>query len=167
VNTAEVKPVPLNNEDFTSRTYSHQINIIGSDWKNFVLEQNKWVITDSLIYFVQDVEGSYWKLIFTDFKSSNGGSYFYKKLLRPAGINETTPNFVNVVYPNPTQNHEIHIQTENNLPLEVKIADLTGKTVLQTITQDGKVMLNDIPAGLYSLSVSDGTKHYSSKLIVR
>jgi len=167
VNTAEVKPVPIDNEDFTTRTYSHQIDIIGSDWKTYDMDKMKYVVTDELIYFVQDVEGSYWKLVFTGFTSSNGGSYFYKKLLRPAGINEPMRNLVKAVYPNPTPTNEIFIQTDNNQALQVQIADLTGKMVLQTVTDNGKVMLNDIPAGLYLLTVSDGIKHYSTKLIVQ
>jgi uncharacterized protein YjbI with pentapeptide repeats len=168
VNTAKVTRTSLNNEDFSSRSFTHQINTIGSDWKNFVLEQNQWVITDSLIYFVQDTEGSYWKLIFTGFTgSSNGGSYFYKKLLRPAGINESKPELVKAVYPNPTPTNEIFIQTDNNQALQVQIADLTGKTVLQTVTDNDKVMLHDIPAGLYLLTVTDGTKKYTAKIIVQ
>ena len=172
VRTAEVRGVPVSNESFDTREFSNMINLIGFDWKDFSLDQNRWIITDSLVYFLQDVEGSYWKLVMTGFTgTSNGGHYFYKKLLRPAGRNDVTINSALGIYPNPTENsnNTVYINVEpSSKAMTAHIYDLAGKEISVNELQDQTLSVGHLSAGTYLIRLTEAGENSArwAKLVV-
>ncbi len=65
--------------DYGSASYSKVINTIGSDWKTFDMGSFSYVVTEDLVYFVQDNNDNYYKLVFTDFEGSASGNIEFMK----------------------------------------------------------------------------------------
>ena len=58
--------------------YSDDINIIGSDWKSFDMENMKYVVEEGRVYIVKNMEGKEYLLHFTGFDMTNGRALFTK-----------------------------------------------------------------------------------------
>lgn len=170
VSIQEVKTPDLNSKVYDKGLFRSEINIIGSDWKNFDVN-NKYVITDSTIYFIKSVEGSVWKLVFTNISSPTGTISFYKErvfvsvedqvlikdlILFPTSINSEVPLTISSA-------------SENSI-LNFSLLDNLGKVVFEQSgidPQGGKVILSDIPNGIYHANIkSKGGKSKSFTILV-
>lgn len=67
------------NNDYSAATYSKVLNTIGSDWKSFNMETYTYDISENLVYFAQDKNGKYYKLVFTSFEGSTTGNIEFEK----------------------------------------------------------------------------------------
>jgi hypothetical protein len=96
-----------------------------------------------------------------------GNDWLYTNLLKPlhkivvnmppASVNELNVKNNILLYPNPA-NNLLNIKTENlSQSAELKLYDMTGKTVIKSHIQNGSnaVSLEILPAGLYMVHISN------------
>ncbi len=69
---AQMADTDTASNDYASASYSKVINTIGSDWKTY--GNGSYVLTEDLVYFVQDKNEEYYKLVFTGFEGSSSGN---------------------------------------------------------------------------------------------
>jgi predicted outer membrane repeat protein len=72
-----------------------------------------------------------------------------------------------ILFPNPASN-TLNIQTISQTLTRIRLADLTGKTLLQAIPTSPTTILNlaGYVAGLYLLEVSNGTEKYTARISI-
>jgi ELWxxDGT repeat protein len=87
-------------------------------------------------------------------------------LAKPVSIEEQLSTYVHI-YPNPSQ-AETHIASAYNGPLHIRITDTLGKKYFQLMLSKGEqrsIHTQHLPAGLYFVEISDGTRKTTHKLI--
>lgn len=153
--------------------FSADINMIGSDWKSFTGGQ--YVYVEDRAYFVKDVAGNVWKLIFTEYGGSATGTMtFTKELASLTSVNEVGFAGTAVVYPNPVEGGVAQLLLD--VPAAdafVTVHDLSGKQVhadriggiapMSVHTLD----LSTLATGSYVLRVQHAAGVVTSKVIVR
>lgn len=173
VEVARVDDAPSGaNADPWAVGFDHRINTIGSDWKYFDMGTFTYVIDDSLTYFVKDVPGNVWKIVFTAFGgAATGDITFTKELLSAATIPEPTATDAPLLaWPNPAHGTASVLVDVASLNAELSLVDRTGRVVrservaagLQVRTLD----LAGLPAGLYALVLNSTTEQRSITLSV-
>jgi len=175
VKVLQVENTPTADAQFIGETFSESISEIGFDWKEFNMEIFQYIIEDNLTYFVQDVNGGIWKLIFTGFGGSTNGEYeFTKELVGVVGIDEVQNLTGLEIFPNPTQGmvNVVYHTTDAEIT-NLRVLDLTGKVILsenlkntnQGLNQEF-VDLNGIQAGIYLLELNKNGNSVFQKLII-
>lgn len=152
VEVAEVHPVsdPETDGSFASATYSEEINTIGYDWKTY---NGSYVIADSLVYYIKDQSGTYWRFVLTGFSGSAAGKTNFKKEKITALSVDENKLLITGLYPNPA-NQEVTILVDSKLDAAVQLVDMTGKVVYETTTN-----------GLNALVVSTGLLQNGTYLV--
>lgn len=153
--------------------FSSEINTIGSDWKSY--DGTAYVYPDDRAYFVKDVAGNVWKLIFTGYGGAGTGTMtFTKELASATSVNELASAGTAVVYPNPVEGGMAQLLLD--VPVAeafLSVVDLGGKQVhaerLTGITPMSvrAIDLHDLANGSYVLRLQHATGVVTSKLIVR
>ncbi|WP_420574038.1 T9SS type A sorting domain-containing protein [Kordia sp.] len=70
------------------------------------------------------------------------------------------------IYPNPTNGNSIYINTKNNVEVSsVRIYDLNGKQVLQTVNPSNEINIQGLKQGMYILQLEIGNQTINKKLI--
>ena len=147
---------------------------IGYDWKTFTGTAYK--VTDSLVYFVQDLSGKIHRLVFTKFVGSSTGLIVFKNEMNTfTGLNGTSKSGFNAaVYPNPVNDvmNLVINPGKSNLVL-VSLMDITGHTVLsQRFDMQSeelstlKVPVSGLPSGIYMVKIQSGGNVIARKVIV-
>ena len=166
---------PAQVSDAFAGTYSNWINTIGYDWKSFNMGTFQYDVNDSLTYFVQDVPGNIWKLVFTAFGgSSTGDISFNKELVSAAAVGEahdTSP--IVVVFPNPATTGITNVLIDvDGSTATLRVIDRGGRIVLER-TESGlhgatirTVDVGSLAPGLYAITVDAMDQHRVGKLIV-
>lgn len=74
-----------------------------------------------------------------------------------------------VIYPNPTTNQKITIQTDSNHLKEVEIFDMLGKKVLKESfsSREKELFLHSFQAGVYIVKIKEEQVNTTRKLIVK
>lgn len=62
--------------DYVTAEFSKIINTVGSDWKSFNMETFSYDILENQLYFVKDLNGKTYKIVFTGFDMSTGDIEF-------------------------------------------------------------------------------------------
>ena len=172
VNNVEVGTAKLN---WATYTYNTEINIAGSDWKEFNMTTFVYDVEDSLSYLIKDNAGDVYQLIFTGFAgTSTGKIYFTKELISPASINENSIFSSVGVYPNPvndilTVTYEAK-ETINNITFD--LMDMNGRIVKSLGTQSGvsginqgKINIADLNKGIYLLSIKADNSIITKRIV--
>lgn len=71
------------------------------------------------------------------------------------------------LYPNPTTNGKVYINTSYNAPKKILIFDVLGTQVLETTILGRELNLSDLNAGVYVLRVLERDKVATRKLIIK
>ncbi|PCJ95484.1 MAG: hypothetical protein COA50_09810 [Flavobacteriaceae bacterium] len=71
------------------------------------------------------------------------------------------------LYPNPTTNGKVFINTANNAPKKIMIFDVLGTKVLETTILGKELNISDLDAGIYVLRVLEKSKVATRKLIIK
>lgn len=168
-------PVDVNNVSPSSYTFNSAINTIGYDWKTFNMATNTFDIADSTVYFVQDRQGSIWKMIFTGFGGgANGNFYFYKGTTTGIGQIENSSIKTFDAAPNPA-----HGSTRLILSSEK-----AGDAMMQVISMNGMLMSSDIiqlnnglqsvdlsleslTPGIYQVLITMGNERQITRIVVQ
>jgi hypothetical protein len=175
IKIAEVKSVDVATfTDYPNAKFESKINVIGSDWKSF--NGTQFVIKDSLLYFVKDLENNIWKLVFTGFTGSSEGKYiFSKQKIGNTSVEAEKVGFFTQIYPNPASNGQsLHLVSDfknlvKNYSIEIK--DIQGKTVYSQSFENlqGFNALKlpiEFGPGIYTVSVKADNSTSINKLIV-
>lgn len=167
---------PLTYNNWPVHTLQTEINIIGSDWKNY---SGAWYISQDTVYFVKSKVGDLWKLQFTGFGgASNGNFIFVKEKLSTASLEDINGNNnVQVfIYPNPSTNGNFTILTDLDKQytnVKYSVIDQMGRVVTNGSLSNSKgiyahtVNTNFLEAGVYSVIVSIDSNQLVQKLIIK
>ncbi|PKP25275.1 MAG: hypothetical protein CVU03_08560 [Bacteroidetes bacterium HGW-Bacteroidetes-2] len=71
------------------------------------------------------------------------------------------------MYPNPSSNGIVTIQTKNNQPLQVAVFDVIGKKVLAKQLTNNTLNVSSLKAGIYLVQVTDNKSTSTKKLIIK
>ncbi len=71
------------------------------------------------------------------------------------------------LYPNPTINGKVFINTADNAPKKIIIFNVLGTQVLETTILGKELNLSDLDAGIYVLRVLEKDKVATRKLIIK
>lgn len=172
---AQASQVNVTTAQWTAYPYITPMNEIGYDWKVLNMQTFQFDITDSLAYFIQDVNGNIWKLIFTGFGGSSTGNYiFTKEQVGTSTVTENNRTQSFGLYPNPSANGNFTVLTSlgQSGTGTVTTTDATGRVVQSALIQGGGLQQSTFStegwsAGIYFVTVlSDGIA-LTQKLIVQ
>jgi hypothetical protein len=148
--------------------YASAINTIGYDWKRYDMQNNAWLLADTVYYLVKTRNNEIWRLRFVAFGDSvapNGARIRYTILERKkVGEVSALPAssfapLALVAYPNPAQ-EGTWIATPENGPLSVRLYNNLGQVVYEAQAEGYGFLYiprNGLPAGLYRLRVQSTT----------
>ncbi len=146
---------PKTETNYSSFTFTPEINTIGYDWKKYNFGTSSYDIQDSLAFFIKAKNGSIWRLVLTDFEGSGTGKIkFEKELLAFAtSVQDIEKDLTVAFYPNPVTTGNLHIVFD---------ANKGDKWTVQLYSMNGKLLKNEsvLQNGLidYQLSVDGMTK---------
>lgn len=144
--------------------YASAINTIGYDWKRYDMQNNAWLLADTVYYLVRARNNEIWRLRFVAFGDSvtpNGVRIRYTILERKrVGEVSSLPaspsaSLALVAYPNPAR-EGTWIATSENGPLSVQLYNNLGQIVYEAQASGSGFLYiprNGLPAGLYRLRV--------------
>ncbi len=170
----EVRQTGLNQatyNTFDENLFSKSISTIGSDWKSFNMGTYTYDIIDTVVYFVRELpDGAIWKLYFTGFGGSATGQYtFIQEKLTHLNVSDINKSFA-TVYPNPTSDYIILIYDIDG-PCSVKIYNIKGQLVYSEMINNSnqlnkqRINIENLPAGIFNITVSNRNKVSSVKFI--
>jgi hypothetical protein len=170
VEVAEVHPVnsPETDMSFGAATYSEDINTIGYDWKTY---SGTYTIADSLVYFVKDVDGDYWRLIMTGFTGSSLGKTTFKKEKVASLTISENKELISGIFPNPAADH-VTVMVDSKSNASVKVMNMTGQVVFEnTATSNALEAMSfstaDFTNGVYLVQVSNEASTTTQRLVVQ
>jgi hypothetical protein len=147
---------------------------IGYDWKTFT--GGAYKVTDSLVYFVQDLSGIIHRLVFTKFAGSSTGKIVFKTELNSfTGVNEIEKTGFNAsVYPNPVSKvMNLVINPGKSRLAAVTVLDISGRVVLnrkyELQAEDLSTLqipVSELPSGIYMVKIQAGGNVIARKVIV-
>jgi hypothetical protein len=160
---AKSYPVDVATVSFSGQNYSPWICTIGYDWKTFDFNTNSWLISDSLVYFVQDRGGDIWKMIYTGFGGSANGIYeFSKEPVSATGIGESAvvPALLSL-HPNPASDiiklvyAPVSYDAANRLEMYAVSGQLVKSVALDAAPglKEHVIATGDLDAGMYLVRV--------------
>ena len=150
------------------------INTIGYDWKTYDFGSNSWLITDSLVYFVNDRQGNLWKMVFTGFDGSFTGIFYFTKgpAIATGLINNSSIETFGI-YPNPSHGSaRVMLTSGKQGDATMSVIDLNGRVVKMTNIQlngglqSADLDLSNLPAGLYQVVIQQDSDVQVSRLVV-
>lgn len=143
--------------------------------------QNKYVFADYCsgeIGYINNSNQIVWSYDTTNFsittlgEDMNGelyvvvGAAIHKIIDTSLNTNEFQKNEISI-YPNPASN-ELFIKNGNNIELSsIKIADLTGKTVLSQNTEFSSINISNLSKGMYFVTVETKTGNTVTSKIIK
>ncbi len=77
--SAQLDDVDVTTNDYSSANFVTAISEIGSDWKSFDMNSNKWTLTGNRVYFIKTESQSIFKIVFTGFEGSTTGILKFDK----------------------------------------------------------------------------------------
>lgn len=175
VEVAQADEVDVSTVDYSIQTFSETPNIIGHDWKSFDLSTYKYIVQDSLAYFVKDLSGNTWKIIFTGFAgSSTGKVYFTKEAVHFVNVQEIASNKYLYTYPNPISPNASQINIHSNVEedFEIQLLDINGKVLYanrKNLNLGGNsiALKEGLSQGIYFVRIIGDDAQFWNKVIVK
>ena len=166
---------PAEATDPFSTAFDPYINTIGYDWKSFDMGTFTYVIDDSLTYFVKDVPGNVWKIVFTAYGGSSTGDISFTKDLISAAAIDDRANMAQVfaIHPNPVLGGAARFVVD--VPASgavLSILDVNGRMVKEEAFAGGTgftaitIDLSGTTPGMYNALLRSGTSISTAKFIV-
>ncbi|PWL32477.1 MAG: hypothetical protein DCO96_02740 [Fluviicola sp. XM-24bin1] len=157
--------------DYNNFAVDSVIDVIGHDWKSFNGVTVSYDITSDLSYFVEDLNGDLWHIVFTRFDlGSSGKTVFSKERISQADVSEIADLQSFGMYPNPTNDFvTIAFNSEGNST--VTITDMNGSILArESMSSSGfhtkTIAVQDFPAGVYLVRISTQNGTATEKLII-
>ncbi len=148
------------------------INVIGYDWKSFNMGTFSFVIAPDLSYFVQDLSGNLWHLLFTKFEGSSSGKIVFSKNKIATVALEDNEIFKSLaLYPNPASEN-INVIYDVNDAAHLSITNLYGQNVYQELVSTSgfnakQIDVSLFESGVYILTISVNNAKEQLKFIVK
>lgn len=164
---------PLSYSDYGSQDFLLEMNAIGSDWKSFNIDTFSYDLVGSRCYFVKDLDGDIYRLVFTDFVGSSTGEITINKELISGSSVLDVSNQQNsfVVYPNPASGNATIVVDAQSDQVRLSICDVSGKKMMDAQLLNGfqatSVSLSDFEKGLYFVSITLNGATSTQRLIVQ
>ena len=157
--------------DYNNFAVDSVIDVIGHDWKSFNGGTMTYEIPTDLSYFVEDLDGDLWHLIFTRFDlSSSGKVVFSKERVASANVEEIDGLNAFGIYPNPAEDVTT-ILYDSDSEATLTIVDMNGSVVHSEQLSSGfethNLTLSSFQSGVYFVSLSTEQGSTSQKLVVR
>ncbi|GAB5417657.1 MAG: hypothetical protein Crog4KO_26430 [Crocinitomicaceae bacterium] len=157
--------------DYTNFAVDSVIDVIGHDWKTFNGGTLSYDIAPDLSYFVEDLSGDLWHIVFTRFDlSSSGKVVFSKEKIASANVDEIKDLNAFGIYPNPGKDVATVIFDSDSKAL-LTISNMHGSIVHQESLSSGfvthKLTLTKFQSGVYFVNLSTQNGSSSQKLIVQ
>jgi hypothetical protein len=155
--------------DYNNFQVDSVIDVIGHDWKSFSM--GTYTIPADLSYFIEDLDGALWQIIFTRFDlSSSGKVVFSKEKIASANVSEIEDMNAFGLYPNPaTGVATVVFDTDSDAQLT--ITDMNGGVVYQESLSSGfathNLTLTNFQSGVYFVNLSTELGSTSQKLIIQ
>ena len=175
VTAFQVDGVPTVNAEWQSAPFLSGMNIIGSDWKSYDFDLNAYTIVADRTYFVKDLSGNVWKLVFTAYGGgATGDMSFNQELVSAVGINERSAHQGSLTtYPNPVTNgvaqlivdvpaHEGTLRVFNATGQQMMQQQWTGLSGLNARTID----VSGLAKGLYIVRFDGADSSTTGKLVI-
>lgn len=175
VTALQVDGLPSAQADWSMGEFSSNINVLGSDWKTYDFGQSTYVMAADRTYFVKDVPGNIWKIIFTGYGGgANGNISFTKELMSAVGVGEhASPQSHLFAWPNPVTDGIARLVVD--MPATealVRVFNAAGQQVLQqqwgglTGLADRTLDVGSLAKGVYMVRlVAPGTSA-TTKLVI-
>lgn len=150
---------------------SDLMNTIGYDWKAFDMNSGGYVMADSTVYFVKDVQGDIYKLVFTGFEgSSTGKVHFDRSEVSAISIDEDQAFFTRV-YPNPATDL-LNVVIDARSEVTVRITNMNGQTVFTEIRPANglsahALSISGFEPGLYVISFESAEGYTSERISIQ
>lgn len=159
--------------DYESHVFLSDMNTIGYDWKIFNMTSFSYDLEAERCYFVKDLEGNIYRIVFTDFAGSSTGEItINKELISVSSVldDENNTNFFSV-YPNPaTNNATILIDTQAE-QVQLTVYDVRGKIMFDAQIpggfQETSISLSDYEKGLYFVDLEFNGGKSTQRLIIQ
>lgn len=172
VEVIQADEVDVDNADWGDYVFvSDDISVVGNDWK-YLNDQFEWQVVSDRCYFVKNVEGAVYKLIFTDFAGGTTGDIdFTAELISAAGIEDAKSQTLGI-YPNPSADQINIVVDMRTSSAMINVYSMAGQIVLnQTVTGNGltnhHMSVNSLPAGIYILEFSDDSTIIRKTFVVK
>lgn len=175
VTALQVDGVPTAAAEWTSAPFSTDINIIGSDWKAYDMNAGAYTIVPDRTYFVKDIPGNIWKIIFTGYGGgANGNMNFTQELASAVGIKDRAAQEGTLVpYPNPVSNGEARMIVDvPGKEATVVVFNAAGQQVLRqqwgglSGLTERSLDVHALPRGMYTVRLSGPAFSTAAKLAV-
>lgn len=167
----EQAPVPSN------EAYTDSLTAIGSDWKKYVLSENKYDINDMMIYFVAALDGFIYKIAFRDFGGMENGNFIFEKQDLQTSVDEYNGIISSfAVYPNVAatgQPVSLVLNKTNNEDISINVYNLNGTLVTgRTISHSGGMGVysfetGNLAAGVYYIKLFSDGAYQVQQLIIQ
>lgn len=166
----------VNYTDWSSASFTTEINTIGADWKEFNMGTMSYEIAEDRVYFVKTGAGDIWKVIPTGFGGSADGNFeFTKEKISALSTDKYgMPNAEVIIYPNPANEKiSLLLNNMNSSSTTVQIMNLEGQIVFeQAYVEESNFEVKNIPVhsfrkGVYIIKVQSGNQHFNQKLIIK
>ena len=172
---AENLTTPKTYSNHSAHTFLTEINIIGYDWKTFNMNTYQYDLDTSSCYFVKDVDGDIWRMVFTGFGGSSTGKFYFEKenlsSVSSSNVYGSSNNDGLVLYPNPA-NENVNIIYNSNKPnSRLIIFDISGRVINSiSLEENGlnnlSIDLSNYEKGLYLIEFISGDNKTRHKLVV-
>jgi hypothetical protein len=164
----------VNTVSHTGQNYVTAMNELGWDWKSYSFSLG-YVITDSLVYFVELPNEDVFKIIFTGFGGGSTGDFiFTREKVFSVGLEEKlVKNELLNVFPNPASDlvNVTFVSTEKQSRLSVY--DLMGKELIakNTVSNSGlsqqELDVSHLARGTYILMLTSENSRKTQKIIIQ
>ncbi len=170
------RQVDVDNVEWGNYVWDTKHNTIGWDWKEFNMGTFTYDIEDSLVFFIKDVPGDIWKVIFTGFSGASNGDYiFTKEKISSVSVDDQKYVLNLNVFPNPSDGQDLQLVVDlpNAVQGTLSITDLSGRVVYTApfnrtagfFTE--KLALPSMNAGIYLLRIDAGQVQGLQKIVIR
>jgi len=169
-----VDPITVTYTDYTDKL-STQTDIIGYDWKT--LTGISWVIDQDKVFFVKTTDNHMWRLHFIDFEGSSSGTAAMEKT--DLGLFSSSTDLVGVqtgIFPNPVDDQlilSLDITEDSGSDINIDITNVNGQVMVNRVVKNQQglkvfeISTGDWNKGIYLVRISNGSKQFVSKKIVR
>lgn len=178
VEVAQVENVDvLSYNNYGGANFTSRINEIGYDWKSFSMGSG-YSIEDSLLYFVKTDSNEIWKIVPLAFGgSANGNFIFSKEKITSVGLEEEQLEKLSLtIYPNPASVQNLHVLYDVKHfvdDVSLTLHNIRGKIIYSAVVgrtiglHDLRMNIEELPAGMYFISMESEGQRIQRKLIVQ
>ncbi len=174
VKASGIDPEKVDYKDYLTK-FEKKTDVIGYDWKTFLLASMTWAVPTDVAYFVKLKNNDIYKLVFIDFEGSATGTATFEKTLvyKPVIKTNDLNNEINFsVFPTVASSDiNFAFDNKNVEKFDLNITDMSGRSVLQNSLdvnagfQVNTLNISDLASGTYIISLKSAKGIATSKFV--